>query len=74
MSSKEKAEQLVDKFHIEIMDFNITDLVLEDTAIKLALIAVDEIIKSQPFDVYTMEQCKNVNDYWQEVKQEIEKL
>jgi hypothetical protein len=39
-----------------------------------ALKTVDEIINYQPFDIYTIEQCMSVNKYWQEVKQEIEKL
>ena len=66
MKATEKAEELLDKFHIEIMDFNITDVVLEDTAKILALICVDEII-SALVGLTSL-------DYWQDVKKEIEKL
>ena len=37
-----------------------------------AFIVVDEILKYQPYDIYTIEQCDNVHKYWQEVKSEIE--
>jgi hypothetical protein len=72
MTPKEKAKDLVDKFdeftvHYEWREKN-------DNAIECALIAVDEVLKYQPYDVYTIEQCNNVNNYWREVKKEIEKL
>jgi len=60
MTPKEKAEELIDKFRI-------TKAITESYAKQCALIAVDEIfnvILHTPYNVY----------YWQEVKQEIEKL
>lgn len=76
---KEKAKELVDKFeNISIM-CNTRDLDNED-AIKCALICVDEILKIQPLrstkmaaklDRYSESDSA---EYWQEVKQEIEKL
>ena len=45
-----------------------------DNAVKCALICVEEILKNQPYDIYTVEQSNNVNEYWAAVKTEIEKL
>ena len=61
MKPKEKAIELVDKF-----SFICSTCDYEDNAKQYALITVDEIIKV----IHT-----NMEDkYWQEVKQEIEKL
>jgi hypothetical protein len=69
-SAKEKAKELVDKYSfVEIANYTSMFEVKQ-----CVLIAVDEIINYQPFDIYTIEQCMSVNKYWQEVKQEIEKL
>lgn len=70
MTPKEKAKELVAKMKnipSEKTEKNkIHFLVMKQTAIRQALIAVDEIIKI----LHT-----NMEDkYWQEVKQEIEKL
>lgn len=73
MTPKEKARELVDSFK-PYSDWNGFDLQRELlNAKQCALIAVDEIIKSTPckFDGYYYEQNFK---YWQEVKQEIEKL
>ena len=59
MSPKEKAKELVDKF-----TFRCEECDYDWNAKQCALIAVDEIIKNF-FSNF---------DYWQEVKQEIEKL
>ena len=40
---------------------------------ELALIAVDEILNAITFNIYEEEYDK-VNDFWEEVKNEIEKL
>ena len=74
MKAEEKAKELVEKYYelSIVTTYNGNDE--NEVAKQCALIAVDEIIKSQPFDIYNMEQCKNVNEYWQEVKTEIEKL
>ena len=65
MTPKEKAEELVDKFKYESKHYLMLD------AEKCALIAVDEILKSRP--AITDSQIEYQN-YWQEVKQEIENL
>lgn len=80
MNSKEKAKELTDRF-IEHTDCagdaaTVTEAgaIMMKHAKECSLIAVDEIIKSQPFDIYTVEQCDNVNKYWQDVIKELNKL
>lgn len=64
MNSKEKAEELVDKYRNSIMSF-LSDNMKDMNAKQCALIAVDEIL----------EHCYEVmKPFWQEVKQEIELL
>ena len=64
MTPKEKAIELVDSY------FTIIDGQVEFKLIKqCALIAVDEILKVCTFHRLTAE-----NQYWEEVKQEIENL
>jgi hypothetical protein len=74
MTPKEKAKELVNKFQKQIF-FDVTDNRLDiDEAKGCALIAVDEIIKSQKCcDECQMEGSIEMA-YWQQVKQEIEKL
>jgi hypothetical protein len=67
MTPKEKAEELFDKMMYHIM-YNCQPTLSEMVAKQCALIAVDEILKLELQEVY-----QNI-DYWQEVKQEIEKL
>jgi hypothetical protein len=64
MTPKEKAIQLVEQFSSVLMH----DEIYEDS-IKCALIAVDEILKITWVDKFL-----TVEDYWNEVKHEIEKL
>jgi len=61
MTPKEKAKELVDKFKLKHKFF--TNSFIKTTAKQCALIAVDEILK-----------LRTAISYWQEVKQEIEKL
>lgn len=66
MTPKEKAKELVNKFYnCRVLDF--------DAAKQCALIAVDEIIISMPMIPAFIDDDNGVN-YWQEVRQEIEKL
>jgi hypothetical protein len=66
MTPKEKALELVEQFSSVLM----YDEVYEDS-IKCALIAVDKIIESLHEHHW---QNRLIIDYWQEVKQEIQKL
>jgi len=82
MTPKEKAEELVDKFHIKVyvsfiensIPSVINALMLYNSAKQCALIAVDEIILANPYS----NTFKNVEyssmDYGDEVRQEINKL
>jgi hypothetical protein len=68
MASKEKAQELV-----ESMAFSCRECDYEVKAKQCALIAVDEIINTHLLsekDIFGIHPV----DYWQEVKQEIEKL
>ena len=77
MTPKEKAEELVDKFHIKVyvsfiensIPSVINALMLYNSAKQCALIAVDEII--------TFGNQLGIREpmmYWNKVKEEIEKL
>jgi hypothetical protein len=64
MTPKEKAEELVNKFAKLPEEGSLMWYLSFEIAKKCALIAVDEIIDKDGFN----------NDYWKEVKQELEKL
>ena len=75
MTPKEKAEELVDKY------YNLDDLLYETLSFiqakQCALIAVDEIIKNGGTHYiieYKPNSYTNQVWFWQEVKEEIEKL
>lgn len=85
MTAKEKAKELVSKFIDEIppnQGESIKEFIKIDieSSKRCALIAIDEILKSNPYkDVPFLdyEDCtvlKSNIKYWQEVKSEIEKL
>jgi hypothetical protein len=75
MKPKEKAEELIDKFeNYSFMDID-KRISSFNSAKQCALIAVDEIINTGLLldsSIYVM--VKTSLDYWQQVKQEIEKL
>lgn len=76
---KEKAVELVNKYRDTIMSF-LSDNMKDMNAKKCALIAVDEIMESNADFAYSHNTWGNnegyteSENYWQEVKQEIEKL
>ena len=78
MMPKEKAKELVYKYSHLITSWDCywdTEIPIEDRMeqmIECALIAVDEIMK-QCFDYRDID-LQASYDYWEEVKQEIEKL
>ena len=80
MTPKDKANELVDRMYFIISNngqftgvHSIPNKFAE--AKKCALIAVDEIIESVlPSSDFGGDINKNTVEYWQEVKQEIEKL
>lgn len=70
MTPRERAVRLVDKYLDEVINETDINFPLELPK-RLALIAVHEILKAVESDWSFMEVRQ---DYWQEVKQEIEKL
>ena len=66
MTHKEKAKELVNKF-LQIYDGRVPQ------AKQCALICVDEILQTIPNEVMSYEPFMMNTDYWQEVKQEINK-
>ena len=75
MTPKEKAKELIDKFHIKVLDRDGTSAMNEFEAKQCALVAVSVILDEFDHlawhdDDYAEYKMK----YWQEVKQEIEKL
>lgn len=74
MTPKEKAKELVDKFMaIKSMKLSDYSLIYYPFAKLCALIAVDEILEDNVDDM-SWELFDIRIEYWQEVKQEIEKL
>ncbi len=72
MTAKEKAIELYEKFYYKIPTL-LDDKTLDCLAQECALIAVDEII-AQIEPSVSMDVISARINYWQEVKQEIEKL
>ena len=68
MRVKEKAEELVDRYYLVFGDGY-----LGDQHIQCALIAVDEIIKSNPHSNPFNTDVHSTMGYWQEVKHELNK-
>jgi len=68
MTPKEKAKELVDKY-----DNTLTYLESKSKAKQSALIAVDEILNTL-YSIPFGNALDNELEYWNEVKQEIEKL
>ena len=64
MTPKEKAQELFDKYKVEVGRF---------LAIQCALIAVDEIIMMS-LDMHEYKNLFYLQNYWSEVKEEIYKL
>jgi hypothetical protein len=78
MTPLEKAEELIKKFTFNTRCFSETkgwEDYLYD-AKQCALIAVDKILIEirKIYDIYTEINIINIYQYWQEVKEEIEKL
>jgi len=85
MTPKEKAEELFDKMHWAMPHPSTTNAETYIISKQCALIAVDEIIKASPLEPNDTPEWVQPEDwfsdssisaekYWQEVKQEIEKL
>lgn len=77
MTPQEKAQELVDKF-LHPVRWKMGQEDIKERAKQCALIAVDEILKSNPIIPLSFmlesEALDAAREYWQEVKQELEKL
>jgi hypothetical protein len=78
MTPKEKADQLIEKYadSLPSIFYNVVEAKNYHSAKKCASIAVDEIIKLDIFDCNDewSDEEGDTREYWEEVKQEIEKL
>jgi hypothetical protein len=79
MTSKEQAEQLLHEYRMLFMDEGEDygqEILVTMLSVKCALKAVDKIIieMSDYYDRYDCTYTLSKIEYWQEVKQEIEKL
>ena len=76
MTPKEKAEELQNKYFKYFLDKG--EYLSIEAGKQFALIAVDEIINTNPFSFYDkkfhLHRTFEYKKYWEEVKQEIEKL
>jgi hypothetical protein len=70
MTHKEKAIEIYTKMFNEIYNSHSTDFVVR----QCALIAVNEIINSNPHSNPLNTEVYSTMDWWHEVKQELEKL
>jgi len=73
MTPKEKAEELVDKFIVKVLDRDGTSAMNGFEAKQCALIAVDEKIETLNKIKFVID-CIDLRQDYLEVKQEIEKL
>jgi hypothetical protein len=75
MKAKEKAQSLINKFNIFVLD---TALGGSNARVKqCALIAVDEVLNAINVNTGNAAQgrlIQSLNNYWEQVKKEIEKL
>ena len=88
MIPKEKAKELVNKYYGSDTKAGLPLTIYWSSAKACALIAVDEILKSEPrnpndvdwddaggtHEYFFVAQMEDAEKYWKEVKQEIEKL
>ena len=74
MTTKEKAEELFDKFRVKVHDRDGTSAMNGFEAKQCALIAVDEILDLKHIVTLRRNMHEMELDFWDEVKEEIEKL
>ena len=75
MTPKEKAKELVEKFeYIDTVDGQCisSGYITHNSAIECAVIAVDEILNSNP--TWFIDQMRSTHKYWEEVKTELIKI
>jgi hypothetical protein len=76
MTPKEKAEELVDTYKFVLWSEDTQcgeEILCTGIAKRCALIAVDEILDVDYFDM-SEEHFENIMEYWEQVKNEIQKI
>jgi hypothetical protein len=73
MTPKEKAKELINKYSSWVRDYDISKYSIINQK-ECALIAVDEILNTLSIEPIRVNNKYQTLKYWQEVKQEIEKL
>lgn len=73
MTPKEKAISLYESFYPQVQ-WKMGQEDCKDRAKQCSLIAVDEIIEALDFDWMEVQNLDREHDYWNKVKQEIDKL
>lgn len=73
MTPKEKAVSLYESFYPQVQ-WKMGQEDCKDRAKQCSLIAVDEIIEALDFDWMEVQNLDREHDYWNKVKQEIDKL
>ena len=72
MTTKQKAKELIEKYDLILEDLSIYFDVRKNFVYKITLLAIDEILFALK---YNMEEPTSSSiTYWQQVKQEIEKI
>ena len=74
MTPKEKAEELVNKYSTYVVMWAGGIETSKQNVKQCALIAVNEIVKCTKYEEQKFDNDRFAEDFWQEVKQEIEKL
>ena len=73
MTPKEKAEELVNTFRMNVLDYEGCSINTHK-AKQCASIAADEIIKAIDFDWMEVQNLEREHAYWDKVKEEIKNL
>ena len=78
MTPQEKAKELVNKFIMNVLDRDGTSAMNLFETKQCVLLTIDEILKANPIIplqfMLESESLDAANEYWQEVKEEIENL
>jgi len=74
MTTREHAEELVNRFRCVEGTDNLMYLIGFETSKKCALIAINIVINQETERCIAYRESDNFIDYWQEVKREIENL
>ena len=77
MTSKEKSVQLFNKYYVSILEINndlSEEIIISILAKKQALIAVTEIINSNPHSNPFNTDIHSTMQYWEQVKNELSNL